>query len=156
MLEASVLFIRSRLRAINSSTKGVYLALGFMACFRVLPDCRLEGCCAPRSEGNNNPPLHATPCPSRFVFREIPRGNNNESLGFWTWKQTSDEHQYCFRPSCAVRLVSGSGLKEHATFPNYVDHRERNVRKHFNQSIQFQSQLARRFVITASTRSVNN
>jgi hypothetical protein len=33
----------------------------------------------------------------------------------------------CSVPSCAVRLVRGSDLKEHLNFPNYVDHSEWNL-----------------------------
>jgi hypothetical protein len=34
--------------------------------------------------------------------------------------------QYFLGPSCAVQLVSGSDLKTHLTFQNYVDNREWN------------------------------
>jgi hypothetical protein len=34
---------------------------------------------------------------------------------------------YCFGPSCAVRLISGSDLKEHLTIQNYADHCEWNL-----------------------------
>jgi hypothetical protein len=40
--------------------------------------------------------------------------------------------QYFFGPSCAVQLVSGSDLKKHLTFQNYVDNRDWNpLHKHW-------------------------
>jgi hypothetical protein len=59
----SILFIGTRMQAVNWSNlelKLFLIALGFMACFPVLPNYRLEGFLAPQREGNNSRWFHVT------------------------------------------------------------------------------------------------
>jgi hypothetical protein len=95
-----------------------------MACLRVLPNCRLEGCRTSQREGNSNPRLVLQDESSKrfrekMIAKDLDVGL--ETAGCWGH----------FGSPCAGQLVSGSDLKEHLAFPNNVDHREWNLlRKH--------------------------
>jgi hypothetical protein len=159
--EISILFITSRLRATGCfffELKKIFSLWGLWLVFYCRQIIyRLEGCPAPQREGKNNPRLHATPtplCPTRWVFKEIPRGN--VSKGTW---MLGLETTGCSVYSIALDLC-GSDLKEDLTFPNYIDHREWNL---FCKrcSLFWINQISsihnwQRFVITATAWSVNS
>jgi hypothetical protein len=93
-----------------------------MACFRLLPNYRLEGCRTLQREGRSNPRLHASSLSFKTRLQMDSGGEMiAKDLVAGLGKVRVFSTQYRFGPPCAVQLVTGSDLKGHLTFPNYVD-----------------------------------
>jgi hypothetical protein len=93
--EVSVLFIRSRMQAINWSNLELNILFSLWCLWPT--NRRLEGCRAHRGKGtitlDSTPPLFHP----RGVFKEIPRKNYSKKLGHWTWKQSGVGHTVFLR-----------------------------------------------------------
>jgi hypothetical protein len=105
-------FIRIRLRAIycrSLQLKVVFSLWVLWIVFECYQVVALKDAVHYRGKGTITVGLKPLLCPSRWVFKETPKENYSKRLA----NRQVFSAQYCFGPSCAVRLVSGCGPKEH-------------------------------------------
>jgi hypothetical protein len=133
--------------------KGVFLALGIMACFLLLPDRYIERCCTHRGKGliilGSMPPL----CLSRFSFLK----DSEEEIQPLTWTlvlETAGCSIHNIASDSRVLCIWSVALIRRSTqiFPDYLDHREWNL----YVNIGFYSKSTNTIPVTISLTFRNN
>jgi hypothetical protein len=110
----SMVRIHVEYRSFRINTLYLYACLWLLPIFYQSSHSRVP--CLQR-EGNNSPQLHATLCPSRWVFKQIPKRKYSKDLDLGLGNGRLFSTRYFFGPSCVVDLVSEFN-PEHITFPN--------------------------------------